>query len=127
MQTKEISWNYLDASARSVIEELMDGDAEMIIDLVDALILSSPDLLRDMEKGIHEGDGRQVREAAHALKSSNAQLGALALSSLCAEMEKKGREGDITGAEELYTKIMEEFDRVESALGSWKSHLTSTI
>lgn len=127
MQTTGISWNYLDSNARATIEELMDGDAELISDLVDTLIDSSPDLLRELEDGIQSGNARQIREAAHALKSSNAQLGAIGFSQMCAEMELKGKTEDIVDAESLYARIIEEFERVESALVSWKEHLTSSI
>ncbi|MDX2246399.1 MAG: Hpt domain-containing protein [Bacteroidia bacterium] len=125
MQTTKTSWNYLDDMARASIEELMDGDPELISDLVNTLIASSPDLLKEIEVGIKTGNATQIREAAHALKSSNAQLGALSFSELCAEMEKRGRSGEISDIETLYEKIMEEFERVASALESWKEHLTS--
>ncbi|MEZ4774989.1 MAG: Hpt domain-containing protein [Bacteroidia bacterium] len=126
MLTTQISWNYLDSTARATIEDLMDGDAEMIADLVDTLILSSPELLKEIENGLQIGNAKQVREAAHALKSSNAQLGALGFSEMCAEMELKGKMEDMANADLLYTKILEEFEKVESALISWKEHLIST-
>ena len=77
------AYTYLDAEALDMIIDLMDGDTEMIIDLVDTLLESAPEDMTRLEEGLEALDAHEVREAAHALKSANAQLGALQFSELC--------------------------------------------
>ena len=61
-------------------------------------------------------DPEGVAAAAHALKSSCAQLGALDLSELFKQLERLGREGDLADAPGLARQASEEYVRVEAAL-----------
>lgn len=124
--TQSTSWEYLDQDSLEIIVDLMEGDAEMIIDLIDTLMDSSPELLDEIREGIHSSDSSRIREASHALKSSNAQLGALIFSGLCAEMEQMGKTNDLVNAENLYTKIIAEYEKVDLALQSWKDRVRTT-
>jgi HPt (histidine-containing phosphotransfer) domain-containing protein len=54
--------------------------------------------------------------AAHSLKSSSDNLGALALSGLCAELEAMCRMERMEGAPALVAAIEDEYDRVRAAL-----------
>ena len=60
--------------------------------------------------------GLKVKAAAHGLKGSSATLGATKLSALCLEMEMKGKDGDMDGAEELLEKIEEAIETAKSDL-----------
>ena len=121
--TASVTHEYLDQEAREVLTDLMDGDAEMIIDLVDTLIDTTPELLEELVLGVNNGDASQVRNSAHALKSSNAQLGALSFAELCQEMENKGKSEDLAEADQLLNQIKQEYEKVTSALESWKTVL----
>ncbi|MEL6594162.1 MAG: Hpt domain-containing protein [Bacteroidota bacterium] len=118
--TEVLTYEYLDQDAREMIVDLMDGDAEMIIDLVDTLAETTPELLSELKAGVNSQDAVQIREAAHALKSSNAQLGALNLSELCRRMEEMGKREELEETATLLTMIFQEFQKVEQALNSWK-------
>ncbi|MEO0897565.1 MAG: Hpt domain-containing protein [Bacteroidota bacterium] len=122
-----ITKEYLDEASREGIIDLMDGDAEMIVDLIDTLIETSPDLLSELEEGISGQNGSQIRDAAHALKSSNAQLGALDFAKLCLEAETMGKMDNLVNAEQVYQAIKNEFAKVEAALNSWKSDLMQQV
>lgn len=114
---------YLDEEAREMIVDLMEGDQEMIIDLIDTLNDSNPTLLEQLVLGVSAQDAVQIREAAHALKSSNAQLGALNFSGLCQQMEEVGKRSQLGDASYLLELIKEEYQKVSVALESWKSSL----
>jgi len=114
---------YLNSDTLELLTDLMDGDSEMLIDLVDTLIDTTPQLLDDLKAGVATKDPQKIRNSAHALKSSNAQLGAEAFASMCEEMESKGRAEDTTDLDILYNKIISEFDVVCEALGAWKMSL----
>ena len=51
-----------------------------------------------------------------SLKSSSANVGAMALSRQCAELELAGRSGNLDAARELHPKLAAEHERVQAAL-----------
>ena len=116
---------YLDAQVRSEIEEMMDGEAELIIDLIDTLIESTPEQLQAIEDGLANGDAAAVGDAGHALKSAMAQMGALGLSKLCKELESLGRQGTLDGMAAINQQVKSEYQKVVQALEAWKTSLAS--
>jgi hypothetical protein len=54
---------------------------------------------------IPKGDAQALQLAAHSLKSSSVNIGAVQLSSLSNELETRGRERDIKNAEHLLNGI----------------------
>lgn len=119
------TYEYLDSETLDGIFELMDGDSELLVDLVDTLAESTPELMSDLQAGVAENNPDQIRNSAHALKSSNAQLGALNFAKLCQEMESIGKEGQLDDAEKILELIKDEYKRVEAALNSWKGKILS--
>jgi HPt (histidine-containing phosphotransfer) domain-containing protein len=59
-----------------------------------------------------------VRQAAHSLKSSSAQVGALALSAHCKELEALGRANTLTNAPTILACLEEEYPVVQAALSA---------
>ena len=120
------SFEYLDAGMRTQLVELMDGDAEMIIDLIDTLVESTPELMEALATHLNAGQPDGFREAAHALKGSHLQLGATDFAARCQELENLGRAGDLSGADPLYAQLLLEHEKVVMALESWKENLATT-
>jgi len=54
--------------------------------------------------------------AAHTLKSGSADVGALALSQACGELEAMGRSGELDGAEDLLVQVDALYPQVRTAL-----------
>ena len=73
-------------------------------------------LLQGIQVAILAGDSEAIRQSAHALRSSSANLGATALSQLCKELEAIGRAGTTDGASALLEKIEQEYETVKVAL-----------
>ena len=64
-----------------------------------------------------KGDGESLRKAAHALKSSSANVGATDLSDLCRRVEEMARAGEPPGAENpLLARLEGEYRSVRCAL-----------
>ena len=118
-----VSYAYLDADTLDVIVDLMDGDTELIIDLVDTLTETTPELLDELVEGVKQSDPEKIRESAHSLKSSNAQLGAFTFADLCLQMENLGKTDELENADRVLELIQEEFERVNQALESWKQRI----
>ncbi len=62
------------------------------------------------------GDERFVERAAHTLKGSALNMGAVRMSEICAELEEVGRSGDLVRALQLLDQLDAEFSRVSREL-----------
>jgi HPt (histidine-containing phosphotransfer) domain-containing protein len=58
-----------------------------------------------------------VHQAAHAMKSSNAQIGAKQLAAMCYELELLGSLGQLLDADQLLAELEVEYQCVEEELG----------
>ncbi|HEX9205892.1 MAG TPA: ATP-binding protein [Candidatus Deferrimicrobiaceae bacterium] len=101
-----------------VMRELSDlgGNGDFVVRLAWTFLKGAKEKLREMEKGLADGNVEAVRKSAHALKGNSGQIGAFRLMQECdrfsgiglPEMEKKGRE--------YLEAVREELSRVRVAL-----------
>jgi len=105
---------------KHVLEELRLLETEEQPNVVSLLITlfmkESAPLLEELRLGVMLADADRVRRAAHSLKSSSASLGAHALSSLSAELEKCGRSNCFQHAMPIVQQLEREYARVCKAL-----------
>jgi signal transduction histidine kinase/DNA-binding response OmpR family regulator len=78
----------------------------------------APDLLGTMREACAQANATAMTGAAHSLKSSSANLGALKLAALCKQLEMLGRAESTDGAAELVEEIEQEFSKVRVALAA---------
>jgi len=76
----------------------------------------TPGKLAELRRAADARDPAGVREAAHDLKSSSAQIGARLLAELAKELEALGRAGELRGAPALVERTFTEFERVRRAI-----------
>ena len=81
-----------------------DGARDLVRRLVDAFAESSGTLVADADRGFDEGDFPAVIRAVHTLKSSSANLGAVALAGICAQVERLLRQEDPNAARESWRR-----------------------
>ncbi len=96
----------------------MEGAPDILAQIIQIYLGDTPKLLKKIEEGIARGDAAAVQTAAHSLKSSSANLGALQLSTLCKAMENCGREAALDEAPQLLKQIKAQAIRVETVLAS---------
>ncbi|MDH4167272.1 MAG: response regulator [Gammaproteobacteria bacterium] len=109
----------LNDSALAQIRALQQPGGPDLLDKVIALYLeSSQSLLEKLRAGLAAGDARALYEAAHALKSSSANVGATALAEIARQLEASGREADLRRAHLLADQLFHEHRRVVEALGA---------
>jgi signal transduction histidine kinase/DNA-binding response OmpR family regulator len=105
---------------RDVLESLRElggeDDPEMFLELVELFLDDTPPRIAALERALDAGDAEAVEQAAHALKSSCANLGATKLSSLLREIEYAGKENDLDRAGSLARNTGDEYRAVEQAL-----------
>ncbi len=114
----------VDKSVLVRLQEALGGeDAHVIIaDLLDIYAKDAPAIIASMRQAIEQDDREEWIRAAHTLKSSSAQMGALYLSSLCKQVEWIGRSGSGEPVVEYLVQIEKEYERVSETLGMMNAH-----
>jgi len=106
----------LDPEAWQNLTDMLEGDEEIIVEVINSYLEDSPQLLEGIEIAFAEKDGKLLERNAHTLKSSSAYLGANNLSEICQEIEFLGKDGNIKGSTLLIPKIKAEYEKVDAAL-----------
>ncbi|MBK7673878.1 MAG: response regulator [Candidatus Accumulibacter sp.] len=90
--------------------------ASLANDIIAAYLADAPPRFAQLRAAADAGDAEALRQAAHALKSSSANVGAEQLAALCSELERLGRGGDGDGVGPLVARAEAEVARVVGAL-----------
>ena len=107
----------LDAGVLDSLRALQPaGGASLVERVVAAYLEHTPSQLAEARAALLRGDTAVLRRAAHTLKSSSANVGALRLSALCRELEADAKDSLSNHAEEGVARIETEFARVRDAL-----------
>lgn len=84
----------LDAGALTALAELDSGDGSDIVAEIVGLFLTEAIIrVTEIREGLGEGELDRILQAAHALKSSSASVGAVEFSRCCAGLEQLCRDG----------------------------------
>lgn len=105
-----------DPQALDTLSEVIGGDPAALAELIESFLTESPGLIARIEAAARDGDAEGLRRAAHTMKSSAADFGALALSHLCQTMEALGREGRTDGAVALSEQAAVSYRAAAAAL-----------
>jgi two-component system, sensor histidine kinase RpfC len=91
--------------------------ASFVAQLIDLFLEQAAGLLNAARAAVQVGDATAITAAAHALKSSAANVGARALSILAADVERLGRQG-LSAADLTFQvdAMAEELERVSAML-----------
>ena len=108
----------LDREQVELLRGLDDGAGAVLAEIVDQYLVQTAQGREDLVRVLDEGDPEALRRAAHALKGASANVGASALAEVCAQLEARGRFGQLDGATDLVGRFDAEFTRVREALTS---------
>src|SRR5262249_28143737 len=103
----------LDARTLERIRKI-NGDA-LLHEVITLYLADSPALLRELIDGLSQPDPSMRRRAAHALKASSANMGALRLAKLCEEILVGARDGTPV-RESMQSELTLEYELVAGAL-----------
>jgi HPt (histidine-containing phosphotransfer) domain-containing protein len=107
----------LDADAVSRLVALDPEGKNGLLDRVLSTYTQSLQRLIDqMQAALEEHDEQAQRHVAHTLKSSSASVGALALSALCADVERRLRDAPMADIDSHINRLVSEGRRVLAAL-----------
>jgi CheY-like chemotaxis protein len=101
---------------KAVLVELREIMEDAFPELIQTYLRDTPTRLIAIRDAIGQSDADALRAAAHTMKSSSANLGAMPLSALSKELEALGREGTTAGAADLFRQAAAEYTRVKQAL-----------
>ncbi|MEW6718856.1 MAG: Hpt domain-containing protein, partial [Thermodesulfobacteriota bacterium] len=100
---------------------------DFVLRLVWTFMKGSKERLKELERGVPQGDVAAVRQAAHALKGNAGQIGAVALMRACERFSGIGApELEARGWEHL-EKVKEEFSRARVELERFRGSRTSAV
>ncbi|MGL4280234.1 MAG: response regulator, partial [Albidovulum sp.] len=105
-----------DVRAMERLLETIGGDRESLGELVESFLEEGPGLIGRIGRAAQDGDAEGLRQAAHTMKSSAADFGAMPLSRLCATLEAMGRSGQLNGAEPLAEQSAQSYRAAAAAL-----------
>jgi signal transduction histidine kinase/CheY-like chemotaxis protein/HPt (histidine-containing phosphotransfer) domain-containing protein len=109
--------NPLDETILEGIRRLQRKGAPSVLEKVVTLFCThTPDVLESLRAAAAQGDAPALRDSAHSLKSSSANVGAMKLSELCRELEVQARSNNLDDSKLYVTKIEAEYERTEVAL-----------
>jgi CheY-like chemotaxis protein len=107
----------LDSKVLDGLSRLQQPGAPSIMRrVIDLYLESSRQLQGRLREAVASADVTLLRESAHALKSSSANVGALSLAELCRRLEMMGRENDLSEVSAIHERFEKEFVRVVAAL-----------
>jgi len=112
----------LDERALAQIRALQQpGTPDLLSKIIGLYLNNSLKLLQRIRDGVADADPEILRQAAHSLKSSSANLGAIELAAVCKEMEQRGRERQLEDTADLLRQLETCYDQAREALAKWVS------
>ncbi len=105
----------LDDTVRSALRTQF-GDA-FLARLDQTFVRSAAPLVAGVRQALTEGNASALRQAAHTLRSSSANVGATVLSGLSQQLEQYGREGRMAQAASLLKSFDDAWEQTQNALG----------
>lgn len=106
-----------DRTALDALAEMAGDQARIFVDqLISTYQDSAVKHLVGLEHAIAAKDARAIKEAAHALKGSAANLGLRRTVQLAAWLEEKGRNGTLDPVPAVMPELKDEFERSRSVL-----------
>ncbi len=116
-QQLQNSASVLDMHIFDSLRRMAGAKAEQVIaNLINNYLEDAPQYLQRMEDALAMADPQKLRQAVHSLRSSSANLGAVALAQQCKEVENIARSDTTKGVAEKLVVIKEEYKKVEEAL-----------
>jgi PAS domain S-box-containing protein len=103
---------------RSAMLAQVDGDPELLGELVTLFLETYPGLLDDLRHAIRDQASGRVRDAAHSLRGAVANFQVTTAVDLAQSLEVMGRDGDLHGAEARFTRLEIEMKKIEAALAA---------
>jgi CheY-like chemotaxis protein/HPt (histidine-containing phosphotransfer) domain-containing protein len=99
---------------------------KVVARILEVFLKSAFELKASLCEALYAEDWQRVTQAAHTLKSSSANVGAMGLSALCKDLEMLARNGDVCGPADHAIHIEREYGRVVAQLSQELKQMTES-
>ncbi|MFP4225303.1 MAG: Hpt domain-containing protein [Desulfobacterales bacterium] len=109
-------------SGRFAIDELterVDGDNELIREVLEIFLEDTPSTLEALKTGISDQSPEAVARAAHTLKGASANIAANRLRDHAYQLELKAKSGDLADAGDIYADLAAEYAALKNHLNKY--------
>jgi HPt (histidine-containing phosphotransfer) domain-containing protein len=115
----DVAGRPIDPQALDQIRSLQrEGMPDLVEKVINLYLQDTPHLIQAIQEAVAQGDPLALKKAAHTLKSSSANLGAVTLAELCKTLEMMGHANTVENAEDIAAKMGAEYNRVLEALNN---------
>lgn len=101
---------------QSVLHNLREIMLDAFPVLLTTYLNDSEQRLQTLRQACHNGQPEALRRAAHSLKGSSSNMGAVRLAHLCHQLEERAKVGSLDNATALVERIEAEFSMVRHLL-----------
>ncbi|MCG8435741.1 MAG: response regulator [Gammaproteobacteria bacterium] len=116
-QSGETNSEYLDDAILANIREIdSHTDEDVLGTIVNLFLTESPKLIEKIKTAGDLNDNDTVQHAAHSLKGSAANIGAAQVQVICAELERKARDGQLEELDKMMEELDDKYAHTKSAL-----------
>ena len=105
-----------DAAIDALRDPELGGEPEFLAEVVDAFLGDTPPRIATIRESLASSDGIALSRAAHSLKGSSGNFGAQRLQTICADLERLGREGHLEHLAPLVAQVEIEYQAIASRL-----------
>jgi len=106
----------IDSQAIEELRALNPGDDSFLRELIQIFLEDSPQRVAEISECLESGDALRLTRAAHSLKGSSSNFGALQLRTVSERIEHLGRDGKLGEVPALLPGLQAEFARVKAEL-----------
>lgn len=107
----------IDPQSIENLRALNPGDNdEFLREIAGIFMEDTPQRLAELEKSLQAGDAATFTRAAHSIKGSSSNLGAVALRAAAEKLEHHARTHGLAGADTMISAVRVEFTRAEAEL-----------
>ena len=109
----------IDPESIENLRALNPGDEdEFLREIAGIFLEDTPQRIAELEQSLAAGDLSKFTRAAHSIKGSSSNLGAMALRSAAEKLEHQARSSGLADIGSLLNNVKTEFDRAHTALTS---------
>ena len=101
---------------RTALLNRLNGKEEICRQVIDIFFQDVPDQIESLGGAVKKSNIAQVQLQAHTLKGAAGNFGAVALQKAALELEKAGKNGDMTSANKMFDAIKKEFERLKGVV-----------
>ena len=107
----------IDPQAIENLRALTPGDHdEFLREIVGIFLEDTPKRIAELDQSLAGDDPLRFTRAAHSVKGSSSNLGAMALRAVAERLEQQSKQSGLTGLEPMLAELKDEFARADAAL-----------